>query len=192
MLTLGVRSQGAPEAVRQECQELANKLGVSVETLSYPEIWDANSIPEIIRVDPERERKRMRIMFATNSRNNHNPVFLEDEKAEAGELEGSLRAATQEEIAILSNMLGTILAQRTSPSAKIMSAMGETMLELQNATKLFGPFHSAHEAYGVIKEEFRELEDEVFKNARNRNMAAMRSEACQLAAMAMRLMVDLC
>ena len=134
----------------------------------------------------------MKIMFATDAQNNFNPLFFDNDKAEAGAADGTLRFATDEEIAILSSTLGTILAQRTSPSAKIMEAMGETMLELQNATKLFGPFHSAHEAYGVIMEEIREFEEEIFKNPRNRNRAAMRSEACQIAAMAMRVMVDLC
>jgi hypothetical protein len=41
-------------------------------------------------------------------------------------------------------------------------------------------------------EELIELQEEIFKSPRKRDLAAMRSEACQLAAMAIRLMVDVC
>lgn len=134
----------------------------------------------------------MRLMFATDAKDDHNPLFLDDDDALAKEAAGTLRAATDEEMAGMSNTLARLLAERTTPSARVSHALNETYVELQNAVKLFGPFNSAHEAYGVIMEEVRELEIEIFKNQRSRNMSAMRTEACQVAAMAMRLMVDLC
>ena len=67
--------------------------------------------------------------------------------------------------------------------------------ELNEATALFGPFDSWHEGGGVIKEEYDELWDEIRK-VRNRrdmsNVVALRKESKQLAAMAIRFMVDLC
>ena len=58
--------------------------------------------------------------------------------------------------------------------------------ELQRATKKFGPFTSAHEGIAIIREEYLELEWEVFHGDLNR--AA--EEAIQLAAMAIRFLVD--
>lgn len=68
--------------------------------------------------------------------------------------------------------------------------------ELKRATRLHGPMASPHEAYGVIKEEFEEFWDEVKRckhwrtdrDARDK----MAQEAVQLAAMAMRFVLDIC
>ncbi len=56
----------------------------------------------------------------------------------------------------------------------------------------FGEFHSAHEGLAIIREEYRELEDEVFVNQKYRSMKEMRKEALQLATMALRFIVDVC
>ncbi len=53
-------------------------------------------------------------------------------------------------------------------------------------------FHSAHEGLAVIWEEFEELKIEVWKKKRNRNNMKMHWEATQIAAMAMRFIIDVC
>lgn len=58
--------------------------------------------------------------------------------------------------------------------------------ELERAQDKFGPMASPHEGIAVIREEYLELEREVFWGTR----AAMRAEAVQLAAMAIRFLVD--
>ena len=58
--------------------------------------------------------------------------------------------------------------------------------ELIKATKKYGPFHSTHEGYAVIHEELDELWEEVKKN----KLGAARKEAIQVAAMALRFLVD--
>lgn len=58
------------------------------------------------------------------------------------------------------------------------------------ASQSYPEFHSAHEGYGVLTEEYRELEIEVFKNHHNRDLSKMRHEAIQVAAMAIRLIHD--
>jgi hypothetical protein len=64
----------------------------------------------------------------------------------------------------------------------------EVLREYNSATATHGPFNSAHEGYAVLDEERDELWDEVKK--RNHNKVAMRREAVQVAAMALRFIVD--
>ena len=52
--------------------------------------------------------------------------------------------------------------------------------------------NSAHEGYGVLLEEFDELWAWVKTKQKNRNIDAMRQEALQIAAMAIRFAVDVC
>lgn len=59
--------------------------------------------------------------------------------------------------------------------------------ELRSAMKAFQPFHSAHEGYAVLKEELDELWYEVKHGTRERQS----EEAIQVAAMAIRFLVDL-
>lgn len=74
------------------------------------------------------------------------------------------------------------------------SQLAEVGAELERAQRRFGRFASAHEGIAVIREEYRELEDEVFANKRlpDEYRAAMRKEAVQLSAMALRLIVEIC
>jgi hypothetical protein len=62
--------------------------------------------------------------------------------------------------------------------------------EYLKATSNYPPFASAHEGLAVIEEEFEELKKEVFKNNKNRDCAAMKNEAVQVAAMAIRFIAD--
>lgn len=64
--------------------------------------------------------------------------------------------------------------------------------EVDLATKKWPPFSSAHEAYGVLTEEYRELETHVFTNQKRRNLAGMKAEAIQVAAMAIRFAAEVC
>lgn len=65
----------------------------------------------------------------------------------------------------------------------------EVSHELVRACERFEPMHSPHEAIAVIHEEFRELQEHVYRNT-GRTPAAM-IEAVQLAAMALRYVLDL-
>jgi hypothetical protein len=67
----------------------------------------------------------------------------------------------------------------------------EIQVELMTACEKFPSLHSAHEAYGVLAEELAEFFDEVRKSPRHRNNDAMRRELIQIAAMAMRTIIDL-
>lgn len=68
------------------------------------------------------------------------------------------------------------------------AAFAQVAAELVRATELFPPLAGPHEGYAVILEEVDELWDEV-KGGTGRTLAA-RSEAMQIAAMAVRYMLD--
>ena len=75
-----------------------------------------------------------------------------------------------------------------------MSRLSEEVLEIQDlvdceifkAVSNWPPFNSAHEGYAILLEEVRELEEHVFTNQKRRDLIAMRNEAIQVAAMAIR------
>lgn len=64
--------------------------------------------------------------------------------------------------------------------------------ELARAEDIYPPFHSAHEGYATLLEEVDELWDEVKKSPAKRDPVAMRKEAVQVAAMALRFIRDVC
>lgn len=67
----------------------------------------------------------------------------------------------------------------------------EVAAELKSATEKWPPFNSAHEGWAVIYEEFIvELGAHVWTNQKRRDLVAMRKEAIQVAAMAMRFALD--
>jgi hypothetical protein len=70
-------------------------------------------------------------------------------------------------------------------------AMFEVYQELQFATNAFPPMRSAHEGYALILEEIDELKAHIWYKQGRRDIAAMRKEATQVAAMAMRFMIDI-
>jgi hypothetical protein len=77
-------------------------------------------------------------------------------------------------------------------SLKLTEALGDVSREVGRAKLLFpSMFINQHEAIAVIREEYLELEQECFKNQRNYDLDAQRKEAKQLAAMAIRLMIEL-
>ena len=66
------------------------------------------------------------------------------------------------------------------------------LAELQRATSMYGPMHSPHEGFAILKEEVDELWDEVKRKPLERSNERMREEAIQIAAMAMRFAIDVC
>lgn len=74
------------------------------------------------------------------------------------------------------------------PSGDVLAAVGA---ELARAREHHGPMASAHEAYAVILEELDEFKAHVWMKQSKRDLAAMRAELIQLAAMAIRAVEDL-
>jgi hypothetical protein len=68
----------------------------------------------------------------------------------------------------------------------------DVLAELVRATSMFGKFNSSHEGYAVFLEEVDELWDHVKMKQTKRDPQAMRSEAVQCAAMAIRFGTDCC
>jgi hypothetical protein len=64
--------------------------------------------------------------------------------------------------------------------------------EVIEACENWPPMNSAHEGYGVLMEEIDELWDEIKIKQKNRDLAKMRKEAIQVAAMAMRFAFEVC
>lgn len=87
-----------------------------------------------------------------------------------------------------SNPLAT--ASEAEPDS-VDYACAEAERELRRAIMLFGPFKNGHEGWAVIREEVDELWDEVKNNKREDHAIRQRKEAIQIAAMALRFVVDL-
>lgn len=75
---------------------------------------------------------------------------------------------------------------------RIAAEVAEILTELGRARKKFPPFHSHHEGYAVILEELDELWQDVKASKPGSDHAAMRKEAIQVAAMALRFVHDVC
>jgi len=70
-------------------------------------------------------------------------------------------------------------------------ALAQVAFELERARSLHPtPFHSAHEGYAVLLEEVDELWDEVKKSPKKRSVAQIQLEAIQVAAMALRFLIE--
>jgi len=63
--------------------------------------------------------------------------------------------------------------------------------EVEFAVGKFPPFNSAHEGYAILKEEVDELWDAVKGNKADGSLEAQRKEAIQVAAMAIRFVLDI-
>ena len=66
--------------------------------------------------------------------------------------------------------------------------VNEVCLELERARGKFGPFNSPHEGYAVLKEEVDKLWDDIKSN---NSLYSQRQEAVQIAAMAIRYILDI-
>ncbi|MFA5317168.1 MAG: hypothetical protein WC369_07100 [Dehalococcoidales bacterium] len=74
----------------------------------------------------------------------------------------------------------------------INSLLTEIKNEYESASLKYPAFHSTHEGYAVLKEEVDELWDGVKDNEGIMGNEALRKEAIQIAAMALRFIEDLC
>lgn len=70
-------------------------------------------------------------------------------------------------------------------------AFQEVRHELEEATRQYSSFRTAHEGYAILLEEVDELWDEIKKKPTERDSRKLRAEAKQVAAMALRFMIDL-
>ena len=73
-----------------------------------------------------------------------------------------------------------------------LDAMSDILEEYNRAISLHGPMNSAHEGYAVLLEEVDELWDVVKMKQSQRDMKEMRKEAIQVAAMALKFIVQIC
>ena len=73
----------------------------------------------------------------------------------------------------------------------IEKAISEVKKELDLAIDTYEPFNSYHEGFAVLLEEVNELWDEIKMKPALREKLRLRSEAKQVAAMALRFMVNL-
>lgn len=64
--------------------------------------------------------------------------------------------------------------------------------EAYTAMNEWPPFNSAHEGFAVLNEEFDELKAHVWINQKRRDISAMKKEAIQVAAMALRFAAEIC
>lgn len=75
---------------------------------------------------------------------------------------------------------------------EVDTILGDILNKVSRSYQLgFQDFASPHEGIAVIHEEFIELRDEVYKNHKRRDEWAMREEAVQLGAMAVKFIVSL-
>lgn len=81
---------------------------------------------------------------------------------------------------------------RINIKPSVGSVLADVLDELAWARKTFPPFHSAHEGFAVLLEEVDELKAEVWKHPARRSPGAMRREAVQVAAMALRFLFGVC
>lgn len=81
---------------------------------------------------------------------------------------------------------GSILKK---PFRAVLDAL---LLELTGALQNWPSFNSAHEGFGVLLEEVDELKAHVWMKQKNRDLVAMKKEAIQVAAMALRFALEVC
>lgn len=73
---------------------------------------------------------------------------------------------------------------------EISAVTNEVTKELARALKIHPPMNSAHEGWAVLLEEVDELWDEIKLRPSLRDKQRMREEAVQVAAMAMRFLLE--
>lgn len=72
------------------------------------------------------------------------------------------------------------------------SAFEDVLTEYCRAREDYPPMASAHEGFAVLLEEVDELWEQVRIKQKNHDHKSMRKEAKQIAAMAIRFMIDVC
>ena len=77
-------------------------------------------------------------------------------------------------------------------SNEIERAASDICAEIVRAKSLWPEFNSAHEGFAVLMEEVDELKEHVWTNQKRRDLEAMKKEAIQVAAMALRFATEVC
>jgi hypothetical protein len=75
---------------------------------------------------------------------------------------------------------------------RLRQTLALVKIEYETAAVHYPAFNSSHEGYAVILEELDELWAEIKKKPYDRSRAAMEREAVQIAAMAVRFILDCC
>jgi hypothetical protein len=104
----------------------------------------------------------------------------------AGQQDAADAAALE---AILAKLRRRIVSVLPGDLTLDLAAIGQ---EVMDAEAKWPPMNSAHEAYAVLLEEVDELWAHVKTNQNRRDIPAMRQEAVQVAAMAVRFVRDVC
>lgn len=78
-----------------------------------------------------------------------------------------------------------------SNADKVQGAMDEVLQELHGAMEKHPSMRSPHEGFAILNEEVDELWDEIRRPQDIHDRERMREECVQIAAMAIRFMVDL-
>lgn len=76
--------------------------------------------------------------------------------------------------------------------APVLDILDQLRAHVEEADAKHDPYNSAHEAYGVLMEEVRELEEHIFTCQKNRDVAAMRKEAIDVAVVMIRFIHGVC
>ena len=94
-------------------------------------------------------------------------------------------------IEALSGAFKSVFTDGGVRSFRVLDALMKAHEEVTRAQTLWPrPLSCAHEGISVIREEFEELWDEVKLNQEKRDLEKMRKEAVQVAAMAIRFIVE--
>lgn len=80
----------------------------------------------------------------------------------------------------------------TQPKLQSLPELVEVQNEVLEARASWPPMNSAHEAYAILLEEVHELWEHVKTNQKKRDLVAMKKEAIQVAAMAIRFASEVC
>lgn len=80
----------------------------------------------------------------------------------------------------------------TSKEEQLCRAAEDIFKEAGRASSRWPAFNTAHEGYAILLEEVDELWEHVKVKQGKRDVAAMRAEAVQVAAMALRFILDVC
>jgi len=75
--------------------------------------------------------------------------------------------------------------------AKLAKILEKVKVEVERAESLYPPMSSVHEGHSILKEEQEELWDEIKKSPKKRDFTKIEEEAVQVAAMAVRFLLDL-
>lgn len=96
----------------------------------------------------------------------------------------------------MTEMYDTVTEVTTAPYSSFLDAYSvaasDALIEVHHARTMFPEMYSAHEGFAIILEEMDELKAHVWMKQSKRDLAAMRKEAIQVAAMAISFAVDVC